>query len=422
MKNKIIVIDAICGAGKTSWAIQYMNKKEAFNQEKIIYVTPFLKEIDRVIQATHNKFKQPSNKNAEGSKLVGLRRLVANGSNIVCSHELFKLIDRELIDDIEKSEYTLILDEVMNVINQIDITKNDLKLLVESNIISLNDDTTINWMDDSYDGKFNDMKNLAKRDNLYLLNNTFLFWTLDKNLFNAFSKIYIMTYLFDGQIQKYYYDLHEFEYEKMSVIKKDGFYELVDYDMLYDNRYKIAARLNIYEDKGKSKLNSNFCDKPTKNMFSSTWLKGLKKYDSDKYNRLSKNIRSFLVSNGGNTKNSFWTTIKEVAPLIKCDRATYYEDNKKNQNFVSVSIRATNTYRHCINAVYIFNRYMNPLEKAFFNYHGIEVDEDLLAVSDLIQFLFRGVIRQEDSEEIMNVYLPSIRMRKLLYKYLSYEI
>ena len=65
---------------------------------------------------------------------------------------------------------------------------------------------------------------------------------------------------------------------------------------------------------------------------------------------------------------------------------------------------------------------MNPVEKAFFEFHNVKVDEDTLACSDLIQFLFRGIIRDANSNEKLNVYIPSIRMRKLLYDYLNYKI
>ncbi|WP_155488557.1 hypothetical protein [Paraclostridium sordellii] len=50
------------------------------------------------------------------------------------------------------------------------------------------------------------------------------------------------------------------------------------------------------------------------------------------------------------------------------------------------------------------------------------MDEDTLAVSDLIQFIFRGVIRNDQDDTVLNVYIPSMRMRELLYRFLRYEI
>ena len=46
MNQKITVIDSVMGSGKSSYAIQYINSHQ---NENILYVTPLLSEIDRVI-------------------------------------------------------------------------------------------------------------------------------------------------------------------------------------------------------------------------------------------------------------------------------------------------------------------------------------------------------------------------------------
>lgn len=414
-KVKIKVVDAACGAGKTSYAIQEM--KSPFGG-RFIYVTPYLKEINRVIEATDKDFKEPTNKNNEGSKLEGLRKLVSKGENIVCTHELFKLCNHEILDLIEEMGYILMLDEVLNVVNKINITKDDINMLCDTGRIKINEDGSIIWKDSAYEGKFEELKYLSKNDNLFLFNNTFMFWTLHSKSFEVFKEIYIFTYLFEGQIQRYYYDLHKFEYEKYSVIHNGIEYKLVPYNNKLDNRENIAKRLNVYEDKGKSKFNSNFCKRPTKNMFSTRWLKNC---DEETTRRINRNLDSYFRGVKASVSDSFWTTIKDAAPKLKNKKATYYK-TEKNSNFVSVNIRATNEYKHCTSCAYIYNRYMNPVEKAFFEFHNVKVDEDMLACSDLIQFLFRGVIRNGNSKEVLNVYIPSIRMRTILYKYLKYEI
>lgn len=62
---------------------------------------------------------------------------------------------------------------------------------------------------------------------------------------------------------------------------------------------------------------------------------------------------------------------------------------------------------------------MNPNDKQFFTTRNVSVDEDLLAVSDLIQFMFRGCIRKGKR---MNCYIPSERMRSLLKDWAEYKI
>ncbi|MEV5116680.1 hypothetical protein [Peribacillus frigoritolerans] len=71
---RIKVIDAIYGAGKSSYAFQMMNdysrvgfgtRGDYFtSQKKFIYVTPFLSEVARVINNTKAEFSELTNKNS----------------------------------------------------------------------------------------------------------------------------------------------------------------------------------------------------------------------------------------------------------------------------------------------------------------------------------------------------------------------
>ena len=48
----IKIIDSIMGSGKTSWAIQEMNKN---NDKSYIYITPFLSAVERIRKTVANK-------------------------------------------------------------------------------------------------------------------------------------------------------------------------------------------------------------------------------------------------------------------------------------------------------------------------------------------------------------------------------
>ena len=57
MTQNIKVVDAIMGAGKTSFAIQMMNERKDVNW---LYITPLLNECDRIVKACpKRKFVQP---------------------------------------------------------------------------------------------------------------------------------------------------------------------------------------------------------------------------------------------------------------------------------------------------------------------------------------------------------------------------
>lgn len=68
---KINIIDAICGSGKTSAAINYINSSP--DDQHFLYITPYLTEVERIINAcSSKKFKQPE---TYGTKLNGIKHL-----------------------------------------------------------------------------------------------------------------------------------------------------------------------------------------------------------------------------------------------------------------------------------------------------------------------------------------------------------
>jgi hypothetical protein len=246
--------------------------------------------------------------------------------------------------------------------------------------------------------------------------------------FKSFKDVYILTYLFDGQIQKYYYDMHNLNYVKYSVTNdQNNRYELVEYNQALELKSKVGKLLAVYEDhesptgKGrKSSLNTNYLDgknNPEKAL-SKSWFN---KADDDQLDQLKKNLITFFKSQSPTAPSElFWTTFKDMAPKLKNPKCKLNTKNDRTKdNFLPFNTRATNEYRSRTATAFVINRFMNPNEKQFFGSRGIEVDENMLAVSDLIQFLFRGCIR---NNEPMSCYIPSARMRSLLKQWINFKI
>lgn len=108
---------------------------------------------------------------------------------------------------------------------------------------------------------------------------------------------------------------------------------------------------------------------------------------------------------------------------------TIFKDDKTNkpvfrvQNysraFIPCNCRATNEYCDRWAEGYLVNMFMNPMMLAFFEDKHVEVNQDLWALSELIQWIWRSSIRKE---EPINIYIPSARMRNLLKDYLEGKI
>ena len=64
----ITVVDSIMGSGKTNWAIQYINESPI--NKKFIFITPYLTEIQRILESTNKNFAEPLEK---GGKMNNLK-------------------------------------------------------------------------------------------------------------------------------------------------------------------------------------------------------------------------------------------------------------------------------------------------------------------------------------------------------------
>ena len=86
------------------------------------------------------------------------------------------------------------------------------------------------------------------------------------------------------------------------------------------------------------------------------------------------------------------------------------------KSFLTFNSKATNAYRDKICLTYIVNLFMNTSEKLFYQSHGIKPNEDIYALSIMVQWIWRSAIR--DGEEVY-LYIPSRRMRTLLINWMD---
>lgn len=411
---KITVIDALMGKGKTSYAIQYMN--EADKSKKFVYITPFLDEVERVIKScTNRKFVQPETSKGRKKK-DNLKKLIAEGKDIVSTHALFKKVDDAMIELLKAEGYILILDEVMNVLEQEPISKDDLKLLLNTPTASGQPYLTVDelgfctWNDKDYKlGEFVSIKRLADSHNLMLHNEVALYWTMPVNAFLAFKEVYILTYLFDGQIQKYYYDMFNVSYSYKSVSKINGRYEKTEHIPFHmEDRSHLKELINIHY----SDLNKIGEDKHS---FSATKLK---RYTSEPdytemKNKIKNNAYTFYRHRlKAPTEAVIWTTFKGDKDKVKKGLTPTGLAKK----FVQVNCRATNEHQDKSVCIYLANIYFNPVMVQLFTGKGVKINEELYALSELLQWLFRSRVRNNQPIEL---YIPCSRMRGLLEEYLN---
>ncbi len=408
--NKITVIDSICGSGKTSWAIQEMNNNV---DQKYIYITPFLDEIDRIKEECYNRYFCSPNPNKNGKKIDDFYNLLKKGDNIASTHSLFMNLNSKIIEELETQNYTLILDEAVNILEDMKINKKDIKILLDSKKIEIDDSTKkIKWIDDDYIGedlKFSKLRNNCLNGDVYFINNSVMLWTFPVNIFKSFKEIYIMTYLFEGQIQKYYYDMYniKYEYKSVELTNKVGLgeyerreYKLVDYKEVDKSKYK--SLINIYEGK------LNLVGERSTDL-SSSWYRKNYKNNMERIKSLKNNTYNYF-HNMCKSKSSenMWTVYKDYKSKLKGEGYS--------RGFVSCNARAVNEFKNKKNLAYLCNIYVNPMHKKLFELKDIKVNEDFYALDKIIQWMFRSQLRDDKP---INIYIPSKRMRDLLHKWLN---
>lgn len=403
---KIRVIDSIMGTGKTSYAIQEINNN--IFSRSYIYVTPFLSEVDRIKDSCKD-FYTPEGKH----KQKHLQELIAQNCNIATTHAMFQHLTPHTLALIKAKNYHLILDEVITVIEQEPVSPLDLKALLQLNILSKNNNGDIirgdeNIINDYYDNehdeyfKYNNIIIGLKRKSLEVFEGKFFMFLFPIDVFNAFKESTLLTYMFDGYPIKGYFDVNNIEYTMYSI---EGEYNLIPYKKSSVVCYKDLIHIvdNKINDIGQEHT-----------AFSKQWLA---KLDSDQIQKIRRACSNFC-NNILNTsiKDIMWTTFKEEALKVSTKYLTYAT---KTPNFVVHNMRATNQYKDKVTCIYLCNRFFDPVIVRWFKSKNIEINEDVYALSEFLQWLFRSAIR--DKKDI-DVFIPSMRIRNLIVDFFSQEL
>ena len=398
---EITVVDAIMGSGKTSAAINYM--EEHCDEMNFLFITPYLEEIERIKASCRKcRFKDPK---SIGTKLSDLKRLLKHGENIVTTHALFYRVDAEVMELFSKQNYILIMDEVVEVLLPLGITRNDVRMLSESNLISLRPDKFVEWTGpENYTGTFWYVKYYAENKNLIWCEGSDgecdSFCSIMKpDIFKQFKKVVVLTYLFEGSLLKAYLDLYGFKYTYCGVISHNGYFNF-GYEVKQCELKNLKSLINIWI----SDRDGAWVDKTA---LSYSWLRN-RNSNNKKILLLKKSIASFYRSiTKTKSHQNLWTTFNHSKKKLTGPGYA--------KGFEVHNARSTNKHRGRTAVVYAANKFLNPGINSFFLSNGIEIDQDKYALSSMLQFIWRSAIR--DGEKIW-VYIPSERMRGLFENWL----
>lgn len=415
-KPVIEILDCCCGSGKTTKLIDDISKLN--NDTKVIYVTPLLSECYRVsgaypketedgdvdysqpeiqefggyIYDTSHKlyskfFQHPTASNKDGSKLTGLTSLLEQGHNITTTHALFRSLTKEHLDLIKSQNYLLVIDEVLSVYTEYLELKNELPKLLENKIMFLDTDgVTLRWNRtlccdlERYETEIN----LCDSGSLLLLDNKVLLWEMSPEILSCFKQIKMATYLFDGSYMCGFLKYHGFTYTTETFGKKGKDFKSLIQIVNDDKLNKIGDRITALS--SSSQVNNR------------TYNEQLKKNLVNLFNHKHKVPK----------EERLWCCYKGAFNSIKGFGYT--------KNFLAVGTKATNNYAHTSVVAFTVNLFANPIIARHLQTKGITIDENKLALGEMIQWLYRSRIRKNES---IVAYIPSKRMRELLIDWLN---
>lgn len=401
----ITVIDAMCGAGKSTKMFELM--REGHKQgKKYLYITPFLSEIDeRVPQELPDlDFKRPTNL-GEG-KLDNLSTLISRGNNVASTHVLFSRLSKEIVEQLLEQQYVLVIDEAINCVGLLgkEFNISDTKALLKSGMVLVDKENRgkLRWNEDDYpnhNGRYSVIRSMCEMEMLYCYVDEFVMFEYPPKLLSGLNEVYVLTYLFGGSDMRCWLDLNKITYQyadnELLGLRREG--ELKK--QVKDNLIFLTNRNLESTSQRHTTLSHGWYDKAK--------AEEIKKYQAM--------LRSCVVSEKVKAGEIFWTTFKDQEKRMGGDG--YRKGvSKELPSFLPCNTRATNKYRNYSLCMYTINLFKNPVEVNYLSSQGVEVDEDTFALSEAIQFIFRGCIRKG---EPMRLLVLSKRIRKLLEDWLN---
>lgn len=415
------------GSGKTNAIIDMINNNPDTNY---IYIAPYLDEInERIVPQTHYRLKRPCYHGGL-TKQEDLHRLLALGESVATTHALFLRANAETVQLIHEGGYTLIMDETVSTLREFNevveemegkqASEDDMRLMRESGLISVDTETLdVVWEGVTAEGShYSEIERLAKNKTLKCIGDKF-YWEYPPDVFRAFDKVYVLTYLFDGSMMAAYFTVNGFEYEKISTEKtEDGKYSFCEYIDSSGRKDKLIPLINIHEGR-QNELGS------TRSAFSINWLK----HQNQEEIKIIRNaMRSYKKQMKAKSTDILWTTTKQYDIYKKLEKEYGFkyteknvenlpeEEKKKKRCFLAFNARATNEFKERHTLLYLINVYLQPEIRNYYLHRRFRIDENRHALSEMVQWIWRSAIRDDKR---INIFIPSSRMRNLLQKWLE---
>ena len=433
----IAVCDAITGVGKTSSAFRYMNENP---NRKFLYIAPNLDRTGRIVRECPKlDFVEPKRspvrifpyeddieQDDDGfrmcTKSEDLIELLEQGRNIYSTHQLFTRMTPAALELIRSMGYTLIVDEALDTFRMEYLSAGDIKMMAAAQAIRFEGEKIV--MTPEGDELLRESASLREYwmrlqgQSLFVLKNCnggkvlYGFWTLRKEMLEAFQEVWMLTYQFRYQELYYYCQIEKIPYYYVGVERDEkGFYFSSTGSYVPDYTKQMKSLIQIVDDKKLNAVGDQRTD------LSASYYKSSKRC---KTVVLQHSLRAFAERRGVP-----FGAPEEVEGTDQGTRRmmTVFKSARKNmmihgwkQSWVPCTQRGIITLRNRDVLAYLINRFMHVYKRQFLVHMGAKVDEEGFALTGMIQWVWRSAIR--DGKEIW-LYVPSKRMRNLFTNWIG---
>lgn len=417
----IKVADVIMGGGKSSAAIQYMNDHP---NELYLYIAPYNAETERIKAACPDlNFVLPhiGIERYSFTKSGHLKSLIERGKNVALTHSLLSLAPRSVCEEISAQGYTVFIDEAVDMYEPFVIKRDDLQIVLDSGWLTrkYSENGAYLYYEENpnkqYEGeKYRDLFTyvhskrivVGDRDDIW---GDQLYWVYNDALFKGNANIYVLTYLFEGSTMSAFFKMNDIPYETIGVRKSpDGKYYFCDTPTMPSYAKYIKDKVHILDNAKMNRIGNR------ENAFSATWSKNAFKNSGGLTERLKSDLSNFFNNMHRDIpyEQRLWCSF---AGDKNCIRDKLAGAGYKNR-FLSFNCRATNDYKECRALAYCVNVYLHGGVNSYIQSKGVTIDEDLYALSSMVQWVWRSAIRAGGE---IYLYVPSRRMRTLFAEWLD---
>ncbi len=420
MANTIEVLDAPMGVGKTTAIINWML---ADTTNKYLYVSPMLSEVEeRIPEACAAlEFVFPNTEFCK-TKSEHLLTLLKEERNVAFTHSLFKDLSKEHLKEIARVGYVLIIDEEVGLIEPYNgrYKKGDIISLEKAGHIKVDESNMgkVEWLWDDMEGytQYSDLKRLCSVNMLYCSkrNRDMMVVQLPISLVDSSKRTIVLTYLFKGSVMESFLKLRGFEYTTFDEV------------VLLKNPKEVLEQAKALI----SVCNTTSTDQVKRLSMSSTWYsQSATQKQLSKVGAAIRSVYRKVVKDCGDRKEArdkiLLTLPKDSSSALITGKGGKRmvipkEVSGVQDMFLYCGARATNDFADKSVVIHAYNRFVNLTVKSYLQDYGVDSgavpDDDLFALSEMVQFIWRSRVRKDQPIE---VYILPKRMEDLFIKWLN---